>query len=243
MSERQHRSLVLHEKIKDLILQTPAGDRLLTEPALAKQLGVSRATLREAMRTFETQGLIRRQQGVGTFVVHPSQVIETGLEVLESIETMAQRIGMAVSMGVMHSEHREATKIEAEALQLQPGDEVVALTRVILVENRPVAYLVDVLPTHILTRDDIENGFKGSILDLLLQRGDPPLANSRCDIQAVAATPAIARALEIQRGDVLLKFVAGLVTTTGQVVDFSESYFLPGTFRFHVVRRVAQYQV
>jgi GntR family transcriptional regulator len=80
MSERQHRSLILHEKIKELILKTPAGDRLLTEPALAKQLGVSRATLREAMRTFETEGLIRRQQGVGTFVVHPSQVIETGLE-------------------------------------------------------------------------------------------------------------------------------------------------------------------
>jgi GntR family transcriptional regulator len=243
MSERQHRSLILHEKIKELILKTPAGDRLLTEPALAKQLGVSRATLREAMRTFETEGLIRRQQGVGTFVVHPSQVIETGLEVLESIETMAQRIGLTVSMGVMHSEHRGATEAEAEALHITPGDEVVVLTRVILVENRPVAYLVDVLPTHILTREDVENGFKGSILDLLLQRGDPPLANSRCDIQAVAATHAIARALEIQRGDVLLKFVACLVTTTGQVVDYSESYFLPGTFRFHVVRRVAQYQV
>ena len=51
------------------------------------------------MRTFETQGLIYRHQGSGTFVIHPSQVIDTGLEVLESIETLSKRIGLEVSMG------------------------------------------------------------------------------------------------------------------------------------------------
>jgi len=54
----------------------------------------------------------------------------------------------------------------------------------------------------------------------------------------VAAPSDIARAFQIQRGDVLLKFVSRLMDTSGRVVDFSESYFLPGYFRFHVVRRV-----
>ena len=63
-----------------LIERTPAGSRLISEPDLAKQLGVSRATLREAMRTFETQGLIRRRQGAGTFVVGKVPVIDAGLE-------------------------------------------------------------------------------------------------------------------------------------------------------------------
>ena len=58
------------------------------------------------------------------------------------------------------------------------------------------------------------------------------------EIQAVAAPAEIARALEIQRGDVLLKFIANLYTQHGRVVDYSISYFLPGYFRFHVVRRV-----
>ena len=69
-----------------------AGQRLPSEPDLAKQLGVSRATLREAMRTFETQGLIRRRQGSGTFVVGKGAVMDSGLEVLESLETMAKRL-------------------------------------------------------------------------------------------------------------------------------------------------------
>ena len=83
----------LQSELSNLIQNTPKGSKLPSEPVLAEKLGVSRATLREAMRTFESQGLLRRQQGVGTFVVGPTQVIDTGLEVLESIETLADRMG------------------------------------------------------------------------------------------------------------------------------------------------------
>ncbi len=48
----------------------------------------------------------------------------------------------------------------------------------------------------------------------------------------------MARALQIQRDDVLLHFVAYLYSNDGRVVDYSFSYFLPGYFRFHVVRKV-----
>src|SRR3990172_12759937 len=94
----------LHTQLGELIAAAGAGDRLPTEPKLAEMLGVSRATLREAMRTFETQGLIPRRQGVGTFVLHPSSVIDTGLERLESIESLARRIGLTVSMGELKVE-------------------------------------------------------------------------------------------------------------------------------------------
>ena len=56
----------LQAQLSTLIEQTPAGQRLPSEPDLAKELGVSRATLREAMRAFEAQGQIRRRQGVAS---------------------------------------------------------------------------------------------------------------------------------------------------------------------------------
>ncbi len=211
---------------------------MLTEPDLARQLGVSRATLREAMRTFETQGLIRRKQGAGTFVVHPSYVIDSGLEVLESIETLAARIGLTVELGELKVDLRGATEEEAEALEIKPGEIVVAVSRIILAEGQPVAFLVDILPENVLTPGDLQDGFTGSVLDLLLKRGTPSLSRSRTDINAVTASPEVARAIGIQRGDVFLRFTAYLYSTTGQIVDFSYSYFLPGYFRFHVVRRV-----
>ena len=88
----------LQSDLAALIGSTPAGARLISEPELAKQLGVPRATFREAMRTFETQGLIRRRQGAGTFVVGKVPVIDAGLEVLEGLETMARRLNLAITV-------------------------------------------------------------------------------------------------------------------------------------------------
>src|SRR4030043_1251360 len=228
----------LHEDLGKIIAETPPGERLLTEPGLAKQLKVSRATLREAMRTFETQGMIYRRQGSGTFVIHPSQVIDTGLEILESIETLSKRIGLAVSLGDLKIEHQRADTEIAMVLSLQADDQILHISRVIHAEGRPVAYLIDILPEELLSAEELESGFTGSVLDLLLKRGTPSLVSSRCEINAVQAKVDVAKALRIQRGDVLLRFLAYLYTTNGRVVDYSSSYFLPGYFNFHVIRRV-----
>ncbi|MGE5220899.1 MAG: GntR family transcriptional regulator [Omnitrophica WOR_2 bacterium] len=238
MAENISKSQQLHEKLGRIIAATEPGGKLLTEPELARQLGVSRATLREAMRTFETQGLIRRRQGSGTFVIHPNHVIESGLEVLESIETLAKRIGLAVEMGELRVKNRLASAEEVGILGVKSGTSVLEISRIILAEGRPVAYLIDILPENILTSEDIMPGFTGSILDLLMKRGTPQLVNSRTEINAVTANPDVSRALGIQRGDVLLRFIAFLYDSGGQVVDYSYSFFLPGYFRFHVVRRV-----
>ncbi|MFZ0532545.1 MAG: GntR family transcriptional regulator [Anaerolineales bacterium] len=228
----------LHEELGKVIAETPPGERLLTEPELAKQLSVSRATLREAMRTFETQGLIYRHQGSGTFVIHPSQTIDTGLEVLESIETLSKRIGLEVAMGELYIEHIPADEEYSKALSVNSGDPLLAISRVIQAEGRPVAYLIDVIPEEMLSTEELESGFTGSMLDLLLKKGTPVLASSRCEINAVQAKTDVAKALRIQRGDVLLRFIAYLYSANGRVVDYSYSYFLPGYFNFHVIRRV-----
>ena len=230
----------LHKKLEALLANAEPGERLPSEPKLAEKLDVSRATLREAMRTFETRGRIRRRQGVGTFVVHPSKVIESGLEVLESIETLADQIDLPVSMGELEVEKRLADEKLAEKLQLDVGEKVVRVSRTIAADNRPVAFLIDQLPEKCLMEDEVNGNFTGSVLDLLLRRGSPLLDSSRCEIKAVAADLDIARALAIQRGDAILCFESLLFTVEAEPIDYSFSYFLPGYFRFHVVRRVGR---
>ena len=114
------------------------------------------------------------------------------------------------------------------------------VSRVILAEGQPAAYLVDVLPGDILNPRDLEDGFDGSVLDVLLGRQEQALDVSRCEISATTASVEIARAMNIQRGDVLLRFEAYLYDGSSRVVDYSFSYFIPGHFRFHVVRRVGK---
>ncbi|MBN1454337.1 MAG: GntR family transcriptional regulator [Anaerolineales bacterium] len=227
----------LQSKLSVLIAGTPAGDRLPSEPQLARKLGVSRATLREAMRTFETQGLIRRRQGAGTFVVGQVPVLDSGLEVLESLDTMAQRLNLAVTVSDMHVDRVYADHELADGLKLPLASSLISIRRVIRADGRPVAYLVDTLPEEVLKPEDLPGDFNGSVLDFLIARGIP-LTISRAAISATGATAEVARALEIQREDVLLKFTSQLYIANGSVVDYSVSSFIPGYFNFHVIRRV-----
>ncbi len=227
----------LQNDLAALIARTPAGQRLPSEPDLAKQLGVSRATLREAMRAFETQGLIRRRQGSGTFVVGKVQALDSGLEVLESLETMAKRLDLEISVSDLHVEQVIADEELAAGLNIAVGSQLLRVRRVVRTDGRPVAYLVDTLPEDILHVEDLSTDFHGSVLDYLLGRGDP-LKTSRANVSAIGATAEVAKALEIQRGDVLLHFYSQLFDVNNKVVDYSLSYFIPGYFHFHVVRRV-----
>ena len=227
----------LQADLAKLIAETPPGARLMSEPDLAKQMGVSRATLREAMRTFETQGLIRRRQGSGTYVVGKFQVIEAGLEVLESIETMARRMNLEVSVSDLQIEQLEADSTIADGLCVEAGTPYVRVRRVMRAESRPVAYLIDALPTDILKPDDLASEFHGSVLDYLISNG-VDLQVSRAAISATNAVADVAKALEIQRDDVLLQFASQLYDGKGKLVEYSVSYFIPGYFHFHVNRRI-----
>ena len=227
----------LQSELSVLIAGTPAGERLPSEPQLAKKLGVSRATLREAMRSFEAQGMIRRRQGAGTFVVGQVSVLDSGLEVLESLETMARRLNLEVTVSDLHVDRVYADQELAEGLKLPLATRLLSIRRVIRADGRPVAHLVDMLPEEFLKPEDLPRNFNGSVLDFLIARGSP-LTISRAAISATGATADVARALEIQREDVLLRFTSQLYVADGSIVDFSVSSFIPGYFNFHVIRRV-----
>jgi GntR family transcriptional regulator len=227
----------LQADLAALIAKSPAGTRLPSEPNLAKQLGVSRATLREAMRMFEIQGMIRRRQGAGTFILGKEPVVESGLEVLESLDTIAQRMGVKIGVGNIAVSRIPADEDYAAVLGVPVRRPLIQISRIIRSDTRPVAYLVDTLPEDILRPEELNNNFSGSMLDFLIRRGDT-LTVSRDEISVVRASADVARMLEIQRGDALLQFSAKLYTSAARVIDYSFSYFLPGYFNFHIVRRM-----
>jgi GntR family transcriptional regulator len=145
---------------------------------------------------------------------------------------------MIIKPKAQEIERRTASDEECLSLGGTPPVEVTCVTRVMMAKSHPVAYLVDVLPLEILRPEELRYGFTGSVLDFLTQRGEPALLASRAEIQAVTATTPVARALGIQRGEVLLSFISQLYSKDNKVIDLSNSYFLPGYFRFHVVRKL-----
>ena len=247
MAKIKHSKTPLHIQIQQHLLELiknrtfAPGDQLPAEVELAEQLGVSRSTLREALMRLEQDGIISRKHGLGTFVsfcAHP--IIESGLEVLESLEHQARRIGLNTQMTHLEVVERPAEREEREKLAFPPeaSGDVLCVDRVIIVENTPIAYLRDVLPRDLLCPDDLGKEFSGSVLDLLLQRGLPAPVISHTEIVAEGANPYVASRLDIPQGSPLLKLIAQLYAHDEQVLDYSLSYFVPGYFRFHVMRRV-----
>ncbi|MCP4538409.1 MAG: GntR family transcriptional regulator [Chloroflexi bacterium] len=216
------------------------GERLPSEIDLAAQLGISRPTLREALLHLERQGVVSRRHGVGTFITSRTPILESGLQVLESVERQARRIGLNTKVVDLNIAERPATLKELAMLSLpsNKATDVLSVDRVIAVKDKSVAYLKDVIPQTYLRQEDLGDQFSGSVLDILLQRGTPLPTTSRTEIMAEEAKEQIAARLEISPGTALLKLVGQLYNHNDRVLDYSISYFVPGYFKFHVMRRV-----
>ena len=218
------------------------GVRLPTEPDLAQRLGISRSTLREAMRAFEDKGLITRRQGVGTFVNQPanSLVIDSGLETLESLDSLVRRRGMDVTSSDLSITTEAASREMANRLQVSVGSDLTLVTRTKETSNCPVAYMMDWLPAAVVGSDDIRTGFAGSVVDYLLTREDLDITHAMANVVPLTAHGPLADRLALPRGSTLLLLEETVFDGAGKAVDFSRNYFVPEFFKFHVVRRVAR---
>jgi GntR family transcriptional regulator len=62
----------LVEELRADVARRAVGDRIESEPKLARRFGVSRFTVARAIELLVEEGLVRRRQGSGTFVAPPS---------------------------------------------------------------------------------------------------------------------------------------------------------------------------
>jgi GntR family transcriptional regulator len=219
-------------------LARPKDGLLPSEAELSQRYNVSRATVREALSRLEQRGVILRRHGVGTFLNSQRPIIEEGLERLESLDTLAHRMGLQTEMKELQIQERQVSAGEAVHLGISDDEMVLVVSRVIQIGNKRVAYLVDITPIEFLDKQALGEGFSGSVLDIFLQRGEPVLSHSLTEIATENASDVVAKRLAMSLGEPLLKLTALLFCSDGRVVDYSHSYFVPGFFRFHVVRRI-----
>jgi len=230
--------LQAEEALVRLLADSEPGEQLPPEPELAQRLGVSRSTLREALRALKDKGLIARKRGVGTFVQSRPPLIPGGLETLKSLDALAGRLGMIVRTAQVTIEERPAPSDLMEKLELSPDEKVTYVCRVKLAGQRPVAYIEDVVPAAVASLEELRAGFQNSVLDYLRERGAPQPDHARADIRALPADEKLAAKLGQQPGAALLLLEEVLYSTEGKPIDYSRNYFVPGFFDFHVIRRI-----
>jgi len=213
------------------------GDRLPSEGELARQLGISRSTLREALGYLESHGLVTRRHGAGTFVARPPQALESGLEQLESLHTLAERAGVSLLRRSWRVETGPASAEAAAALELDAGAEVVSARMTVAAGDVPVAYLHSTIAAQWVQPAELEAYAGGSLLDYIDGRDDLRISSSRSEVYPVGADAAVARALGVAAGAPLLHLKEVQFNETGQPLILSLNYFRTDAYKFHIVRR------
>ncbi|WP_333824974.1 phosphonate metabolism transcriptional regulator PhnF [Pinisolibacter sp.] len=122
------------------------GARLPTEAELALRFGVNRHTVRQALRDLADRGLVRAQQGSGTFVERAPLTYPIGPRTRFSDIVVAQA---REPSGLLLAETAEpASPLVAEALRLRPGEPVIRLETTRHADGVPISWAVSAFPAE-----------------------------------------------------------------------------------------------
>jgi GntR family transcriptional regulator len=212
------------------------GSKLPPEPELAEEMGVSRATLREALRSLEEDGFVTRTRGAGTYATHRPRLrnnLDVNFGVTEAIRAAGMQPGTTQS--AIHTQ--AASDDEAQALDLSPGDAVVALERVRTADGRPVVFSRDVISATRLPATELAGmPLDGSLYEILERHGEP-VAHGIVSVEPERADKVLAKRLGVKAGELLLYLRQVDYGTEGEPLLLSEEHHVAEAFEFSVVRR------
>lgn len=213
------------------------GELLPPESHFVSRLGISRGTLREAMRVLEEEGVVRRKQGIGTLICDTASPIRSTLDINESVSEMILGQGMKPGSEDTQVKHIKADPELAAKLNVTPGELVISLGRVRTADAVPVAYTIDFLPSGVVPENFSQEFNGGSLYTYMEEELGIELTNSMLQIQPTRATKAIARSLEVKPGTLLMLLKQTDTDTSNTPLLYSEEYFVADRFSFTVYRR------
>ena len=224
----------IKEIIKDYIREKKLKphDSLPPEEELSRMFGVSRMTVRQAMKELQVEGIIYRVRGKGTFVADKTTVSD--LTSLRSFSEEILALGKKPRSMVLHNDLIDPPPEVIEAFGLRKWRKVLLLKRIRFEDDLPraleEAYLnVAAYPEIIeITKRDME---EESLYRILREELGiiPTLANETLEI--ANADPALSRILGVRKGKCLMKRIRVTKSQDGTVFEYTISWYRPDKFK------------
>jgi len=215
----------------------PPGSQLPSEMELLQMLGISRTTLREALRILEEQRLIRKRRGLGTFVME--RAIVKDLSRNFGITEMISQAGYTPGMRDVHIKLDKASKTLAEKMAIPENSTMVVIERVRTANQIPVVWTRDIMPQQCLGgwTPTLTALNQSSLYECLERYANIRIISGVASFSAVQAGREIAKKLEIQRNALLLLIDQMDSDQHQRSVLYSTEYHLTDKFNFIIHRK------
>ncbi len=230
-SVRKPRYLELADDLRAQILrgELNAGDGFPTESVLCTRYGVSRFTVREALRTLQTEGLIQRKRGSGTVI---QSAAARGGALHQPLSNVAEILQYARDSSFAFGRDGDCAlpKVIAEQVGL-PSEGRWARFRGLRTragERGPIAMTDAYVHPELSAAADRIDISADTIFRQLERLARVKIAHITQDIQAVPASADIAAALGVARRSACLRILRCYVDESGRVIEISASHH-PGT--------------
>jgi GntR family transcriptional regulator len=201
-------SIPLYIKVADnLIAQIEAGklspgDQLPPERELSEKLGINRMTLRRSLNVLQTQGLIIRKHGVGTFIAEPK--IDRQIDTVFRFSRGMLNRGFTPQAELISIQQTEVVASVARDLALPVSSPVFTIIRLRSINHEPVmieSYQIPVKHFPGLDHNDLE---ERSIYEVMESEFGIKIVRSRQSFEPVLATEFESDLLNIAVGDAIM---------------------------------------
>jgi GntR family transcriptional regulator len=235
-SDNRHLYLQVIDRLKQDIEQGiyKEKEKLPSEFDLAKHLGVSRATLREALRILEEENVIIRRHGVGTFV-NAKPLFSSGIEQLNSVTDMIKQAGMKPGTIFLSSSTEDPTEEDIRRFSCSTDEGIFVMERVRTANGEPVVYCVDKVPNHYLP-PTFSHG-QESLFTILEAEANRKITYAVAQIEPIGYHDKISPILECDPETALLVLKQMHFDEMDEPILYSVNYFKADKFSFHVLRK------
>lgn len=230
MTARQPRYEEIAAYLRGLISEAQPGDRLPSDTELAGHFSVSRMTARHAVSVVESEGLLSREQGRGTFVSPPPVPRLLGSPL--SFTTSMRSRGLSASSRILEQVQAKPTDEDVEALGLEGNQLVNVVTRLRLADGVPMAIERAVLAPDVSA---VLDGIEGkSLHELFAEHGRiPTWARSR--VSARLANANERRLLEISARGVILNENRIIYDQDDNPLEHTDTWYAAERYTFNTV--------
>ncbi|MGS2617900.1 GntR family transcriptional regulator [Micromonospora sp. LZ34] len=212
----------IRDVLTAMVLNSRDGALLPSERVLAERFRVARMTVRGCIDTLESEGMVRRVPGRGTFVQHPTL---THSEIFRSFSEDMRVRGMTPGAKSYRSRTRPATRAIAANLDIAPGEATHYIERVRTADGIPMALERTNLAAtrfpnllEIMGRDD-------SLYEVLGRAFGVRLESARQTVTIARLTATEAKRLEVAEDTPAFLIERISVDNMGNVVEFGRSLY------------------